>query len=130
MSQTIRQTATFKASPHDVYELLMDSKKHGQMEGGETKISRQVGGTFSISDGDITGRNLELVPDEKIVQSWRYSDWPAGVYSRVTFALAKVGDRTRLTFTQSGVPDEHYAEIKQGWLDYYWGPMKQLFGAG
>src|SRR5512147_602390 len=125
MSKTIRQTATFKASPHAVYELLMDSRKHASFTGGEASISRKVGGKFSVSDGEIQGENLELTPDQKIVQSWRYSDWESGVYSRVTFALEPVGDKTKLTFTQSGVPDEHYEDIKQGWKDYYWSPMKE-----
>lgn len=128
MSKTIRQTATFKASPHAVYELLMDSKKHASFTGGAASISRKVGGKFSVSDGEIQGENLELVPDQKIVQTWRYSDWEVGVYSRATFALEQVGTKTRLTFTQSGVPDEHYEDIKQGWKDYYWTPLKELLG--
>ena len=126
MGKTIRQTATFKASPHEVYELLMDTRKHAEFTGGVAKISRQVGGKFTISDGEIEGKNLELVPDKKIVQSWRYSDWPAGHYSTATFALEDVVAGTRLTFTQKDVPDDKYEEIKQGWKDYYWQPMKEM----
>jgi activator of HSP90 ATPase len=126
MSKTIRQTATFKVSPHEVYELLMDSKKQAELEGGEAKISRKVGGKFTISSGDIEGTNLELVPDKKIVQSWRYSDWPEGHYSTATFSLEETAKGTRLTFTQTGVPDDKYEDIKQGWKDYYWAPMKDM----
>jgi activator of HSP90 ATPase len=126
VSKSIRQTVTFKATPHAVYEILMDSKKHAQFTGAEAKISRREGGQFTIYGGEISGENLELAPDQKIVQSWRYSDWPAGVYSKVTFALEPVEKGTRLTFTQSGVPDDKYAEIKQGWQDYYWEPMKAI----
>jgi activator of HSP90 ATPase len=126
MSKSIRQTVTIKASPHAVYETLMDAKKHAQFTGGEAKISRKVGGRFSISGGEIEGQNLELVPDQKIVQSWRYSDWQEGVYSKATFSLEAMGEKTKLTFTQIGVPDEHYDEIKQGWIDYYWNPMKEM----
>ena len=126
MGKTIHQTATFRDSAHAVYELLMDERKHSAFTGGETKISRKAGGKFSISGGDIEGKNLELIPDQKIVQSWRYSDWANGVYSTATFALEELGDNTRLTFTQTGVPDEHYEDIKQGWKDYYWAPMKQI----
>ena len=126
MSKSIRQTATFKATPHEVYEILMDSKKHAQFTGGEAKISRKEGGKFTISGGDISGENLELVPDKKIVQSWRYSDWPEGVYSKATFELEAIEKGTRLTFTQSGVPDDKYEDIKQGWKDYYWAPMKAM----
>ncbi|HJX13905.1 MAG TPA: SRPBCC family protein [Dehalococcoidales bacterium] len=125
-TKTIRQSATFKAVPHDVYEALMDAKKHGQFTGGEADISREVGGRFTAYDGYIEGVNLELVPDNKIVQSWRGSDWPEGHYSRATFSLEKTPSGTRLTFTQTGVPEEFYADISRGWRDYYWGPMKEM----
>ena len=127
MGKNLKQTATFKATPHEVYETLMDEKKHAGFTEGAAKISRKVGGRFSISDGEIEGQNLELVPDQKIVQTWRYSDWPAGHYSTVTFALAPTAQGTRLTFTQTDIPDDKYEDIKQGWIDYYWTPMKALF---
>ncbi len=126
MSKTIRQTVTFKAIPHEVYEALMDEKKHAAFTGGEAKISRIVGGKFTIYGGDIQGKNLELVPDQKIVQSWRYSDWPEDHYSMATFALEPTEKGTRLTFTQIDVPDDKYEDIKQGWKDYYWAPIKKL----
>jgi activator of HSP90 ATPase len=126
MIQTIRQTATFKTGPHEVYEALMDQKKHSQFTGGGAKISRQVGGRFTIYDGEIEGKNLELVPDKKIVQSWRYGDWPEGHYSTATFSLQAVDKGTRLTFTQTGVPDDKFEEIKAGWKEYYWQPMRDM----
>ena len=127
-TKDIRQSVTFKTTPHEVYEAIMDSKKHAEFTGSQVKIRREVGGKFSIYGGDIEGTNLELVPDQKIVQSWRYSDWPEGHYSKVTFSLEKVAGGTRLTFTQTGVPEERYEDIAQGWRDYYWGPMKEMLG--
>jgi activator of HSP90 ATPase len=126
MGKTIRQTATFKTSPHEVYEALMDAKKHMSFTEGKAKISREVGEKFSISDGEIQGKNLELAPDRKIVQAWRYSDWPEGHFSTATFELEKTEKGTRLTFTQTDVPDDKYEDIKQGWKDYYWQPMKEM----
>ncbi len=125
-TKNIRQSATFKASPHAVYEALMDSKKHAQFTGGKASISRKAGGKFTAFDGYAEGTNLELVPDEKIVQSWRASDWPTGHYSKATFSLKATEGGTRLTFTQSGVPAEQYGDIAQGWKDYYWAPMKEM----
>jgi activator of HSP90 ATPase len=125
-TRTIRQSVTFKAAAADVYEVLMDSKKHGALTGSVARVSRKVGGKLSVYGGDIQGVNLELVPGQKIVQSWRYSDWPVGHYSKATFSLKEVTGRTRLTFTQSGVPAEAYHDISQGWRDYYWQPMKKL----
>ncbi|MBM3157387.1 MAG: hypothetical protein FJ004_08910, partial [Chloroflexi bacterium] len=107
-TKTIRQTVTFKASPHEVYEALMDSRQHTKFTGAKASISRKVGGRFTAYDGYIEGVNLELVPDEKIVQSWRGSDWPEGHYSKAAFALKEVGGSTRLTFVQTGVPEDEY----------------------
>jgi uncharacterized protein YndB with AHSA1/START domain len=126
-TKTIRQSVILKASPHDVYDALMDSKKHARFTGGKATISREVGGKFSAFDGYAEGINLELVPDKKIVQTWRAEDWAEGQESKVTFALAKVQGGTRLTFTQSGVPEEQFDDVSQGWKDYYWEPMKEMF---
>lgn len=126
MPKTIRQSVTFKASPRQVYEAVMDSKTHAKFTGGRAVISRKVGGLFSIFDGYAQGTNMALVPGKKIVQSWRASDWPKGHYSKITFALRKVPAGTRLTFTHNGVPDRHYASTKQGWIDFYWTPMKEM----
>lgn len=128
MPKTIRQTVTFKASPEAVYEALMDSRKHSQFTGAKAVISRKVGGRISAYDGYIEGANLELVPNKRIVQSWRGNDWPDGEYSRATFVLAKVKGGTRLTFTQTGVPDQQYKGIKGGWKEFYWAPMKEMLG--
>jgi len=43
MSKTIRQSVTIKASPHAVYEALMDSRKHAAFSGMPARISRKVG---------------------------------------------------------------------------------------
>ena len=42
-TKTIEQSVTFNASPHDVYEALMDSEKHSQFTGAKALISREVG---------------------------------------------------------------------------------------
>ncbi len=125
-AKTVKQTVTFKASPHDIYEALMDSQKHAKFTGDKASISRKVGGKFSVFDGYAEGVNLELMPDDKIVQTWRASDWPDGHYSKVTFLLKEITGGTRLTLTQTGVPAEQYDDISQGWRDYYWAPMKEM----
>jgi activator of HSP90 ATPase len=124
--KTVKQTVTFKASPHDVYEALMDPKKHAKFTDGKATISRKVGGKFSVFDGYASGVNVELVPDKKIVQTWRADDWAEGVYSQATFVFFKAAAGTKLTFTQTGVPDDQYEDIARGWKDYYWTPMKKM----
>lgn len=126
-TKTIRQTATFNASPEEVYEILMDSGKHSKLTGGKASISRKEGGNFSAYDGYCSGKNLELIPGKKIVQSWRASEWEEGHYSKATFSLSKTKTGTKLAFTQTNVPLKYYNSIKKGWIDYYWAPMKKKF---
>lgn len=124
MSKVIHQTVTFKATPHDIYETLMDSKKHAAFTGGKASISRAVGGSIMAYDNYITGKNVELVPDKKIVQDWHAVDWPEGYFSIVTFEFTAVPEGTRLDFTHSEVPEGTEEEFTQGWIDNYWEPMK------
>lgn len=127
-TKTIEQSVTFNASPHDVYEALMDSDKHSRFTGAKASISREVGGEFSAYAGALSGIILELVPDAKIVQTWRGSDegWIPGYYSTASFSLEAIDEGTRLTLVQTGVPEQSFDQLSQGWQTYYWPKMKQM----
>lgn len=131
-ARTIRQTVTFKATPSEVYELLMDSRKHAKFTGGKCIVSRKVGGRISVYDGYISGKNLELVPGKKIVQLWKPEEdcWPSDHYSTVEFSLKPTTHGTRMVFTQSGVPVECGDRFDTGWRENYWTPMKKLLEKG
>lgn len=126
-TRTLKQTVTFSAPPHVLYELLMDAKLHAQFTGGPATISRKVGGSFSVFDGYAVGNNLELVKDKKIVQSWRASDWEKEIVSEVSFLFSpSPHSGTLLKFTHSGIPAGQFDSIKQGWIDFYWKPIKEM----
>lgn len=128
-TRTIRQTAVIRgASPADIYGTLMDPKRHGALSGQPAKVSRRVGGKWSVGH-DLEGRHLRLVKDRRIVQSWRANNWSKGVYSKATFALAKAAGGTRITFTQTGVPSQFYRETSTGWRTYYWKPLRKQFAS-
>ena len=122
--KSIKQAAYFNATPHEVFELLMDSKKHSAFTGHKANVSRKKGGEFTAYDEWITGKNLEIVKDKKIVQSWRGADWEKGHFSKAEFRLEKKGKGCKLIFTQTGVPDNKYSHINKGWKDQYWKKMK------
>lgn len=112
MARTIRQTVMFKVSPHEAYEALMDSRRHREVTGEKANISRKVGGRFTAYGGGISGENLTLEPDRKIVQSWRCTatGWPEDYYSRLAITLAAHEDDTQLSLNREEVPNEAYAE--------------------
>ena len=87
-------------------------------------IDPSPGGAFSCFGGRITGRNIELVPNRRIVQAWRAGTWPEGVYSIVRFELETHGADTKLTFDQSGFPDGNREHLESGWPKMYWEPLR------
>lgn len=125
--KNIKQSTTFNVSPHEVYEALMDSKKHAKFTDAKAKISRKVGGAIEAYDGWISGTNVKLVKDKLIIQKWRGDDWPEGHYSIVKFKISKAKSGAKLEFTQTEVPDQKFVDINQGWRDQYWAKMKTMF---
>lgn len=126
-TKTISQKINFACKPSELYDALMDSKKHSFFTQSKAVLSENVGGKFTVYDGYAEGKNVELVKNAKIVQTWRASDWPAGHYSLVTFSLKKSpSGGTMLAFTQTDVPEKFAKDIEAGWKLYYWKPLKVM----
>jgi uncharacterized protein YndB with AHSA1/START domain len=128
MPYTYRLTRIIPASPLDVYEAWLDSEAHSQMTGAEARMSDKIGADFSAWDDDVRGRNLELVPGERIVQAWRTSKFTGeNEDSIVTITLDRADDGTLLTLVHSNVPDEHRHNEEGGWESNYFAPMRAYF---
>jgi activator of HSP90 ATPase len=125
MSVSIHQEIVIKANAQLIYETLMDAKRFCEFTGGApADINRDPGGAFSCFGGMISGRNVELVPNRRIVQAWRAGNWPEGVYSIVRFELETQGADTKVTFEQAGFPDGNREHLESGWHKMYWDPIK------
>jgi len=130
MTNAIQQEIVFKASPKRVYDALLDSKQFSEFTGAPAEINREPGGAFSCFGGVIAGRNIELLPDQRIVQAWRVAMWPEGLYSIVKFELQPQGSETRLVMDHVGFPQQMRAhlngeEADGGWHRQYWEPLKK-----
>jgi activator of HSP90 ATPase len=137
-SEAIHQEPVFKANRKRVYEALTDAKQFDkviQLSGvmqsmhlGDkpAEISREVGGPFTLFGGYITGRHVELVPNERIVQAWRTGSWPPGVYSIAKFDLVEQGSGTKIVFDHTGFPKGDAESLASGWKAHYWEPLAKL----
>lgn len=135
--EAIHQEPLFKANRKRVYEALTETRPFSKlvelsgamqsMPAGSkaAEISGSVGGPFTIFGGHIVGRQLELVPGERIVQAWRVVDWRAGVYSIVRFELTSSGQDTKLIFDHTGFPRGAAAHLASGWEEHYWTPLRK-----
>lgn len=135
-AESIHQETLFKASRKRVYEALTDTAqfnkvtqfsaavKSGMALGSDaTRISRDAGGEFALFGGYISGRHIELIPNERIVQAWRVGSWEPGVYSIARFALLEQGSDTKLIFDHTGFPVGQAEHLAGGWKSNYWEPL-------
>jgi activator of HSP90 ATPase len=122
----IRQTETFDATPEKIYNLIMDQKEHAAFTGSNVIMDSKVSGKFSVFDGYCHGYNIELIEGEKIVQAWHFAEegWPEDHFSTCTFQMEPEGNKTKLSFLQTNVPEHLVDALKEGWKQYYWEPIK------
>ena len=111
-----------------VIESLSDAAKSMNLATNPVTISTEPGGAFSIFGGYITGRQIELVPSERIVQAWRVGNWAPGQYSLARFQLAANGVGTTLTFDHTGFPVGDGEHLSEGWVLNYWQPLTKFLG--
>ncbi len=124
MTEPIHQEITYQADPDKLYETLISAPSFSEFTGASAEIDAREGGSFSCFDGQIVGRNIELVPGQRIVQAWRVAAWDEGVYSIVRFSFEKLESNTRLTLDHSGFPAGFGEHLEAGWPKMYWEPLR------
>jgi activator of HSP90 ATPase len=135
---SIHQEPVFAASPNRVYEALTDAKQFTRviklsgalqalhLPDKPAQISRDVGGAFALFGGYITGRNIELVPNIRIVQAWREGGWTPGVFSIARFELVKQVPGCKIIFDHTGFPKGAAEGLASGWQAHYWEPLAKV----
>ena len=129
-TSSFKQQVTVHTTPQVIYDLLMDAKKHSALIGSKVKISQKAGGMFEVYDGYAHGENLQLLPGQRIVQTWRANEakWPKHHFSSIRFELQAIGKgRTRILFHHKHVPADLVENFKSGWREFYWEPLKAMF---
>ena len=128
MPYTFTLASKIPASAQEIYDAWLDSLAHSEMTGGEANMSDQIGAEVSAWDGYVSGRNIELVPGKRIVQSWRTSEFTdEHEDSVVTVLLEETDDGTLLTLVHSNVPDDQRSYEESGWQSQYFEPMEVYF---
>jgi uncharacterized protein YndB with AHSA1/START domain len=130
MPYSLTLTSRIPASAQEICDAWLDSLGHSEMTGGAARMSDVLGAEVSAWNGYISGRNLELVPPRRIVQSWRTTMFTGRHEdSIITVALEEEGDETLLTLVHSNVPDDQKSYEQGGWQSNYFEPMRGYFGA-
>ncbi|KAK9290924.1 hypothetical protein L1049_009103 [Liquidambar formosana] len=136
--KTITLTEKFSCRAKDLFEIMMDENRWKGFTQSNARISKEVGGEFTIFDGSVTGRNVELQEGKLIVQKWRFGNWADGLFSmvRITFDEPEPGV-TIVKMTQTDVPEEDrygnatvVENTERGWRDLIFHKIRAVFGFG
>jgi uncharacterized protein YndB with AHSA1/START domain len=128
MSMEFEISEVIPVTPEIVYSAWLNSDEHTLMTGGSAHVTATIGEPFEAWDGYIQGRNLELEPGKRILQSWRTSEFAESEPdSLLEIIFTPEGNGTRVTIRHSNLPP-HGEQYLQGWIDAYFTPMKEYFG--
>jgi len=134
-SEAIHQEVTFAASARRIYQALTDAAEFTKVTAFSSvknappaHIEALAGGTFSLFGGHIVGRQVELVPAQRLVQAWRVVDWTPGIFSIAKFSLVDHGGKSTLVFDHTGFPNGLGDHLARGWRTNYWEPLAKYLG--
>lgn len=113
----LHQEVTLAAPPSTIYELLTNNEKFSLATRMPATIGAGEGAPFSLFAEHVEGRQIELVKNERIVQAWRFPDWPQGIYTLVRLTLVRVEGGTKLLLDQDAIPDGA-SSLYDSWLEH------------
>jgi activator of HSP90 ATPase len=125
---TIKQNVIISAEPEEVYDAFMDVDKHLAFTGSKSTCNPKIEGKFTAWDNYILEKKLEMEKGKRIAQEWVTSEWPKGYSpSKLELIFNKIKEGTEILMIQSNVPADQVEDLKQGWIDFYWKPLKECF---
>jgi len=121
--KVIKQIYKIEASKTKVWNALVSPKEIKAWSGETAKMDAKVNAEFSLWGGSIWGKNIEVVPEKKLVQEWFGGEWEKP--SIMEIVLSEKAGFTDIKLVHKNVPPEEIKDFAAGWNDYYFGPMKE-----
>lgn len=121
-------TTTFPISAQQLYDAWLDAAEHSAFTGADAAATAEEGAEFMAWDGYIWGKNVELEQGERIVQTWRTTEFDeTDEDSTLELLFEDTDDGSRLTLNHSNIPEGQGQQYEQGWEEHYFQPMREYF---
>jgi len=124
-TDNIFQVIELEASVSEVYKALTDAELLTRLTGMSAQMDNEEGGRFHAWNNKSHGYIMRLIPERRIVQSWRHDDFPDGMYTVVIFDIESTEAGTRVSFNQLGVPEETAGWLTETWKKDFWVPLSE-----
>lgn len=113
-----------QASVQDVYNAIVNPAMIELWTGDDAIMDDQQGTEFSLYEGTISGKNIEIIPQEKIVQQWYFGEQEEASIVTLKFHVDK--KYTSVEVVHTNIPDDAFENITEGWSFAYFEPIKEL----
>ena len=123
--KTFKKYYTIPATPEEVYLAMTNPITIQLWSGDVAEMSTEPGSEFSMWDGSIIGKNIEFVPNKKIVQEWYFGEQEDK--SIVTIKLHEHKKGTSVELEHTNIPEDYYENISSGWDDVYFGSLIEFY---
>ncbi|KAF3908849.1 hypothetical protein ABW20_dc0109545 [Dactylellina cionopaga] len=145
----IKDAFEFQTSADELYETFTDTRRVAAFTRSPPEIFKASnGGAFKLFGGNVEGEFITLTPSQSIVQKWRLSSWPKGMffekycvdflktntrqtadhYSTMTINFDQGTDTTFLRLGWEGVPIGQEETTRKNFEEYYVKSIKRTFG--
>ncbi len=114
-----------EAEPEELFRALTNPFTIELWSDSPAKMEAKEGTEFELWDGDICGKNLNIVENKELKQEWYFDD--TDELSIVTIKLHEHKKGTNVEVKHTNIPDDAYENINEGWREYYIGAIKRFF---
>lgn len=132
-TSTLHLEPTFNTTAEQLYLALLDKDRVSAWTRSACQIDAfppSEKSEFKIFGGSVEGVFTKLVPNERIVQNWRLSDWRTGHYAVLDISLKQGAGETTMVVKWLGIPIGEEDRVRGNFEDYYVRSMKITFGFG
>lgn len=114
-----------RAELEDVYAAFTNPFTIALWSGYPATMSFDAGSEFSMWEGDIVGRILEIEEQKQIVQEWYFGDQEEQSIVTIKF-FPQGGGKVQIDVIHKNIPNEAFDEIVEGWNEFYLGAVKEF----
>ena len=136
--RSLSVTEKYYCRPADLFTCFTIEGKMRAWTQSNASVDPKVGGKFTWFNGSVEGAFEGIEQDSKLDFTWRFTNWPDNVTSRVSISLSEPETGTTiLKLSQEGIPDEDrfgqggvYEHVERGWSMQVFTRIRQIFGYG
>lgn len=124
----------FRVPPRIMYQALTNPSEISRYTQSKAEFIKEQGGVFNFYDGNITGTNIELIENSKLIQKWKFPNLPSEIDVTINLKEMK-GQESHIFIIVKNIPEKDNLKssvdvknIEQGFRQQIFEKIKTFMG--